>query len=207
MLPSLRCAARILRATSVTYHGNDRVSTWSRPGFRCEPAQAKRRLLQGEVYARRVLGKYTGAEHGDGLNTRSILSLTTLGATRIPISKNSAYHGVPVCFHGSRRAYTCAKRLARQRSSKQSRLFNKHLPFTAVKKGCVDSRQKTRRSSALDRNPLNSCGAFRRHTPAPPSSVYAGLSFVFSCAMRYDEAREERLKAVLLASKGVALSA
>ena len=82
-----------------------------------------------------MLGKYTGAEHGDGLNARSILSLTTLGATRIPISKNSAHHGVPVCFHGSRRAYTCAKRLARQRSSKQSRLFNKHLPFTAVEKG------------------------------------------------------------------------
>ena len=64
----------------------------------------KRPLLQGEVYARRVLGKYTGAEHGDGLNARSILSLTTSGATRIPISKNSAHHGVPVYFHGSRRA-------------------------------------------------------------------------------------------------------
>lgn len=206
MLPSLRCAARILRATIAVYHRNDRVLDVVAAGVSLRTS-AKRRLLQGEVYARRVLGKYTGAEHGDGLNTRSILSLTTLGATRIPISKNSAYHGVPVCFHGSRRAYTCAKRLARQRSSKQSRLFNKHLPVTEVKKGCVDSRQKTRRSSALERNPLNSCGAFRRHTPAPPSSVYAGLSFVFSCAMRYDKAREERLKAVSLASKGVALSA
>ena len=186
MLPSLRCAARILRATIAVYHGKDRVLDVVAAGVSLRTS-AKRRLLQGEVYARRVLGKYTGTEHGDGLNTRSILSLTTLGATRIPIS--SAYHGVPVCFHGSRRAYTCAKRLARQRSSKQSRLFNKHLPVTEVEKGCVDSRQKTRRSSALERNPLNSCGAFRRHTPAPPSSVYAGLSFVFSCAMRSEERR------------------
>ena len=103
MLPSLWCAARILRATIAVYHGKDRVLDVVAAGVSLRTS-AKRRLLQGEVYARRVLGKYTGAEYGDGLNARSILSLTTLGATRIPISKNSAHHGVPVYFHGSRRA-------------------------------------------------------------------------------------------------------